>query len=156
MGAPPQLLRGRMPVFYYLSEEEEADVYLFLTRYPPYSYPQDQVAALDVAVFRSRPDPNTADQTPSVPETSLTRSEAVGRQNAITTTDAQMAAFPARAALLVSLMLGLGVAFTVYEMRRLSASSKSVIPREEAEVEHGDVEVAELKRESELDPEMVA
>ena len=35
MGTPPLLCRGRMPVFYYLSEEEAADVYLYLTRYPP-------------------------------------------------------------------------------------------------------------------------
>ena len=35
MGAPPMLYRGRMPVFYYLSEDEAADVYLYLTLYPP-------------------------------------------------------------------------------------------------------------------------
>src|SRR6516162_10753896 len=35
MGTPPMLYRGRMPVFYYLSEEEVADVYLYLTMYPP-------------------------------------------------------------------------------------------------------------------------
>jgi hypothetical protein len=29
------LYRGRMPVFYYLSEEEVADVYLYLAMYPP-------------------------------------------------------------------------------------------------------------------------
>jgi mono/diheme cytochrome c family protein len=31
MGTPPMLYRGRMPVFYYLSEQEAADVYLYLT-----------------------------------------------------------------------------------------------------------------------------
>src|SRR3974390_3129850 len=35
MGVPPALCRGRMPVFYYLSEEEAADVYLYLILYPP-------------------------------------------------------------------------------------------------------------------------
>jgi mono/diheme cytochrome c family protein len=35
MGTPPTLHRGRMPVFYYLSPEEAADVYLYLTMYPP-------------------------------------------------------------------------------------------------------------------------
>ena len=35
MGTPPMLYRGRMPVFYYLSEQEAADVYLYLTNYPP-------------------------------------------------------------------------------------------------------------------------
>src|ERR1039457_5526475 len=35
MGASPTLYRGRMPVFYYLSEDEAADVYLYLTLDPP-------------------------------------------------------------------------------------------------------------------------
>jgi mono/diheme cytochrome c family protein len=35
MGAPPFLCRGRMPVFGYLSEDEAADVYLYLTLHPP-------------------------------------------------------------------------------------------------------------------------
>ena len=35
MGTPPMLYRGRMPVFYYLSEEEVADVYSYLSLYPP-------------------------------------------------------------------------------------------------------------------------
>jgi hypothetical protein len=35
MGSPPMLCRGRMPVLYYLSEHEAADVYLYLTLYPP-------------------------------------------------------------------------------------------------------------------------
>jgi len=29
------LCRGRMPVFFYLTDEEAADVYLYLTLYPP-------------------------------------------------------------------------------------------------------------------------
>jgi mono/diheme cytochrome c family protein len=40
MGAPPfsyrDSYRGRMPVFYYLSEDEAADAYLYLTLYPPH------------------------------------------------------------------------------------------------------------------------
>jgi len=35
MGTPPTLHRGRMPVFFYLSKSEAADVYLYLTSYPP-------------------------------------------------------------------------------------------------------------------------
>jgi len=35
MGAPPALCRGRMSVFGYLSEDEVADVYLYLTLHPP-------------------------------------------------------------------------------------------------------------------------
>jgi len=36
MGMPPMSYRGRMPVFVYLSEDEAADAYLYLTLYPPH------------------------------------------------------------------------------------------------------------------------
>jgi len=36
MGTPPLPWRGRMPVFDYLSEDEAADAYLYLTLYPPH------------------------------------------------------------------------------------------------------------------------
>lgn len=39
MGTPPEPLRGRMPVFSYLSEDEAADAYLYLTLYPPGTMP---------------------------------------------------------------------------------------------------------------------
>ncbi len=35
MGTPPAYYRGRMPVFSYLSQDEAAAAYLYLTRYPP-------------------------------------------------------------------------------------------------------------------------
>lgn len=35
MGAPPVSRRGKMPVFYYLSQDEAAAVYGYLTLYPP-------------------------------------------------------------------------------------------------------------------------
>jgi len=35
MGADPIPYRGRMPVFYYLTQQEAADAYLYLHRYPP-------------------------------------------------------------------------------------------------------------------------
>jgi mono/diheme cytochrome c family protein len=35
MGSPASACRGRMPVFGYLSEDEAADAYLYLTLYPP-------------------------------------------------------------------------------------------------------------------------
>jgi mono/diheme cytochrome c family protein len=35
MGNPPLPYRGRMPVFHFLSQDEAADVYLYLTLYPP-------------------------------------------------------------------------------------------------------------------------
>jgi mono/diheme cytochrome c family protein len=35
MGTPPTYYRGHMPVFFYLSQDEAASAYLYLTRYPP-------------------------------------------------------------------------------------------------------------------------
>ena len=46
MGTPASLHRGRMPVFYYLSREEAADVYLYLTSYPPTLQRRADVAAV--------------------------------------------------------------------------------------------------------------
>jgi len=47
-GRPALQCRGRMPVFYYLSEEEAADVYLYLTLYPP--TPTDELAPQTASV----------------------------------------------------------------------------------------------------------
>lgn len=52
MGTPPTAHRGRMPVFYYLSSQEVADVYLYLTEYPP---SQLASAGLAMALSESRP-----------------------------------------------------------------------------------------------------
>jgi mono/diheme cytochrome c family protein len=38
MGTPPLWCRGRMPVLYYLSADEAAGAYLYLTSYPPYHW----------------------------------------------------------------------------------------------------------------------
>lgn len=38
MGTLPLSCRGRMPVFYYLTDDEVADAYLYLTFYPPYHW----------------------------------------------------------------------------------------------------------------------
>ncbi len=50
MGTTSSVYRGRMPVFSYLSESEAADVYGYLTRYPP-----AELASLDRAAQASRP-----------------------------------------------------------------------------------------------------
>lgn len=60
MGTPPLACRGRMPVFYYLSEEEATDVYLYLSSYRPYQW-----ATLDPAVATTQHDPGPAQADPS-------------------------------------------------------------------------------------------
>src|SRR5271166_2104377 len=59
MGTPPSLYRGRMPVFYYLSEEEAADVYLYLTLYPP-----SESERLDTTIALSQQGPTAGGGTP--------------------------------------------------------------------------------------------
>jgi mono/diheme cytochrome c family protein len=46
MGTPATLHRGRMPVFYYLSRDEAADVYLYLTSYPPTQQQRAEITAV--------------------------------------------------------------------------------------------------------------
>jgi mono/diheme cytochrome c family protein len=50
MGEPPMLYRGRMPVFHYLTPDEAADAYLYLTLYPP-----SELAILDPVATTSQP-----------------------------------------------------------------------------------------------------
>ena len=117
MGEPAAACRGRMPVFYYLSQDEAADVYLYLTLYPPYKF-----AALDPSAPVHEPDHADADLSlaqaasiasnivpPSSP--SLASSDILG---------GQIAPSVAFGLFLMMLMAG-GFAFTVRECMRLSA-----------------------------------
>lgn len=56
MGELPTLYRGRMPVFYYLSEEEANDAYIYLSLYPP-----TQPARTSTAAVPAQQAGNTAD-----------------------------------------------------------------------------------------------
>jgi len=127
MGEPPQPFRGRMPVFYYLTEEEVADVYLYLSRYPPNPW-----ATLD-----PHPNPISAasqtDLSPVDPPTDGSgASSAVSGSHAQvtpaapleTTADTKLAALPMLAALVVITLLGLGLGFTAFEMKRLSLATE--------------------------------
>ena len=97
MGTPPVPRRGRMPVFYYLSEAEAADVYLYLTLYPPC---RDQATAGPVSFGLDNERPQALQ-----PSTGIV-------------------AFPLVVGLSVTLLLASGLVFTVREFRRLSAESE--------------------------------
>ena len=123
MADPPQLFRGRMPVFYYLSEEEAADVYLYLTRYPPNPW-----ATLDP---RPNPSPISASQTDPSPLDPGTRNSggsfAVNAGRAEVTPAAantNLTALPMLAGLGVITLLGLGLGFTAFELKRLSLATQ--------------------------------
>jgi hypothetical protein len=84
-------------VFYYLSEAEAADVYLYLTLYPPY---QNQAAAGPVSFGLDNE-----------------RTQALQASTGIV-------AFPSVVGLSVTLLLAGGLVFTVREFRKLSAESE--------------------------------
>lgn len=86
-----------MPVFYYLSEAEAADVYLYLTLYPPR---QEQAATGPVSFVLD----NQRTQALQLSKGTVAFSLVVG--------------------LLVTLLLAGGLGFTVREFRRLSAKSE--------------------------------
>ncbi|MGB8011269.1 MAG: c-type cytochrome [Terriglobales bacterium] len=126
MGDPPDLYRGRMPVFYYLSEDEAADVYLYLTRYPPYPW-----AALDPspASAGTTPDPGAFDAAPRVAGTSFTASAGIASAGPsevrpATRADTRFSALPVLAGFGAIILLGLGLGLTLFELKRLTSKSK--------------------------------
>jgi hypothetical protein len=116
MGASPMLYRGRMPVFYYLSEDEAADVYLYLTLYPP-----SQSAGLGTISALTQPAPagggtppmnGGASSVPQIPQVQPPSGD-TGRQTVLLLTGV--------ASFIILLMAG-GVGFTIHEFQRLSAA----------------------------------
>jgi len=116
MGAPPELLRGRMPVFYYLSEEEAADVYLYLTRYPPYPW-----ATLDSRMAAAQPYQDVPDAAPQVAEASFIANAGGAGGRPTVDADSKFLILPLVAGFVTLVMMGLGFGFTVYELKRLPA-----------------------------------
>ena len=136
MGTPPESLRGRMPVFYYLSEEEAADIYLYLTRNPPSRYRSDQWVTVEAASgsqLESQAGGVTAAPIPG--EFSKPGAGTAENQNKATLVNARMAAIPKVAGVFVALFLVFGLVFTVCEVRRLSASGKTAAQNEKAVVD---------------------
>lgn len=105
MGTPPAPFRGRMPVFYYLSEEEVADAYMYLKLYPPESVPDPVMPAIEQKQAASKISPvgfDVEQTTPAPPSNAR---------------DLTVIIFPVAAALL----LAGGLWFTLREVRRLTA-----------------------------------
>jgi mono/diheme cytochrome c family protein len=108
MGTPPSPFRGRMPVFYYLAEDEVADAYLYLRLYPPdWTVPDPERPATEQKQAESK---NTQVGFSIEPT-------AVGPPN--NGRDLTVIIFPVAAALL----LAGGFWFTLREIRRLTAVS---------------------------------
>jgi mono/diheme cytochrome c family protein len=145
MGDPALPHRGRMPVFYYLREDEAADVYLYLKAYPPYRW-----ATLDSL-------PPQPLENRSVPETQPSEKVSVasdvgppkihGRRES---SDQQIVA-PVVAGMVVTLLLAGTLGFTVREFVKLSAENNSpAMAARNPRVEHPDANAANAKSKDRL------
>jgi mono/diheme cytochrome c family protein len=122
MGTPPMLYRGRMPVFYYLSEQEAADVYLYLTTYPP-AEPEDKSTPIvlseqNATLFGDPPALSSASRSQLIASHEEQSPEAGSGYNMRTV------ALLVGVFLFVFLLLGGGLSFTIHEFKRLSAESE--------------------------------
>jgi mono/diheme cytochrome c family protein len=123
MGAQPTLYRGRMPVFYYLSDDEAADVYLYLTQYPPLDSAN---SATTIALSQQgpaggegTPPPQKAPGPPVVPDNKLPDVQQASRPSHVQTVTLVSAVVA-----FVILLLGGGLGFTLFEFHRLSATTQ--------------------------------
>ena len=124
MGTPPMLYRGRMPVFYYLSEEEAADVYLYLTRYPPVeSATVDTVIALSQQGSAGGGGGTTPSQKagsgPYIPNNPPMEAQQPDRGTSL-----QTVVLLSAVGLFVIVLLAGGLGFTIREFQRLSAKAQ--------------------------------
>jgi len=117
-GAPvimgSSLSRGRMPVFSYLTEDEAADVYDYLTHYPP-----TELASVGQTAQTWRPDPSGAQNTSRRPALQTAKAQDPSSREHIASV-----ALPAAAALFVAGLLVLGCWFTWHECKRLALQAQ--------------------------------
>ena len=115
MGTPAMLCRGRMPAFFYLTDEEAADVYLYLTLYPPTEQSPDSplVAASMVATSHSGRRP--ASPLPMHGSASVAAEAAESEREA----EVEKAAVSITATMVAFALVG-GLIFTFREFKRLS------------------------------------
>jgi hypothetical protein len=117
MGTPLEPYRGRMPVFYYLSEQEAADVYSYLSTYRP-----QQKEAVSVVMASVAPPSGGGGNPPA--QKVLAASLAPDRTGAKAAQASELSeslVLLAVVAMFVSLLLAGGVGFTLRECMRLSA-----------------------------------
>jgi hypothetical protein len=125
MGTPVEPYRGRMPVFYYLSEQEAADVYLYLSTYrPERREPASTVMASVAPTLSGGGNPPTQ----KVLAASFVPAAKVAEASGLSESLVLLAVV----AMLVSLLLAGGVGFTLRECMRLSAVRDGRIARDKA------------------------
>jgi mono/diheme cytochrome c family protein len=122
LGAPAvgeslSVYRGRMPVFNYLSKDEAADIYEYLTGYPPI----EPVQLVQAQPSLSVPIDSATDHR----ETKAKAPQLVPSQVPVSDRPADSFALPVAVAVFVVALMGLGFWFTVYECKRLSKESQA-------------------------------
>jgi mono/diheme cytochrome c family protein len=118
MGTPATLCRGRMPVFFYLTDEEATDVYLYLTLYPPADQTSDAPLVAASLAMRSHSDQGPGSHPPAAGSITIAAQEAESERVA----EVEKAAVSATAVMVAFALLG-GMVFTFREFKRLSLSS---------------------------------
>lgn len=140
MGTPPTPHRGRMPVFDYLTPEEAADVYLYLTQYRPAQ------AASPTAIALLHRDPPQAGA-PRPPEESdrptVTNGPGADVARAGEDTHFEATALLTVVCVFVIALLAGGLGFTLREFRRLSIKADAA-RRTPAVHHHSQHDVADL------------
>jgi hypothetical protein len=112
-----------MPVFYYLSPDEAADVYLFLALYPP-----SELSVLDTVATRLRPlqDPGQSVQTGTIPRAPTGPNNAAAELPPPSrSSETQYVSLFAGLGFFAAILVAGGIGFTLWEFKRLSSKSES-------------------------------
>jgi hypothetical protein len=109
-----------MPVFYYLSEDEAADAYLYLTLAPPGNH----AAPSTPSVAEDRPGPAVSNTQSNIPASFAADPEPAKTLQPPQAAEMENAAFLPVAGLLVTLLIAACFAVTVLEMKRLASEGK--------------------------------
>jgi mono/diheme cytochrome c family protein len=146
MGEPAAACRGRMPVFYYLSQDEAADVYLYLTLYPPYKF-----AALDPAGPVRAADRGAADGASILSASLGSDSEPPSTPPAALDQTLEMSVAPSLGfGLFLALLLAGGFTFTVRECMRLSVVAEGLGPAKALRGQDANLQTEEVQEDQRL------
>lgn len=117
VGAASSAYRGRMPVFGYLTESEAADVYEFLTEYPPTESPSFSQKAQTTRSDATDPPTDFARARATAPQPVPTQLPAPREQT-------ESAVLPVGVGLFTAVLLALGCWITLYEFKRISVDTE--------------------------------
>jgi mono/diheme cytochrome c family protein len=142
MGTPPTPHRGRMPVFYYFKPQEAADVYLYLTVYPPSRLEKASAGIAAVQQSESKNPPPSGP--PLLPHKNPPSTDGLG-DGTVTLLLLGLGA------LSLTLAIG-GLAFVAFELHRLGQNGEArpagFAPHHVIETSQGELAVHQSNRET--------